>query len=218
MIKDNKFAALVKKLEADKPKFQERTRQALDWYKTQIIAQFPKRTRTPLTLFDSESKTTLGIVGSIMAFEYNPKHKATLEYYDKFPLILVLKLTENGFYGLNFHYLRPLDRAIFMNRLYKYAVVGEDKFTIGVTYEKLSSQYDLRYYKPCIKRYLFSNVSTKVVMLEPQYWDVALFLPTEKFLSDTGGITDKEEIQRISYRMITRKRRRKTETKSNKRK
>ena len=42
---------------------------------------------------------------------YDAKHKATLPYYDGFPLILMLGPAKGGFMGLNLHYLPPVVRA-----------------------------------------------------------------------------------------------------------
>ena len=51
-------------------------------------------------------------------FFYDPKLKATLPYYDRFPLVLPLKRFQMVFLGINFHYLpiplriRLLDRLV----------------------------------------------------------------------------------------------------------
>ena len=53
-------------------------------------------------------------------FVYSPKLRNKLPYYDTFPLVLPLKNYNNGFLGLNFHYLpyalrlRLLDAAVEM--------------------------------------------------------------------------------------------------------
>ena len=118
-----------------------------------------------------------------MTFKYDPKLKFELDYYDQYPLILVLKLYADGFLGLNFHYLRAIDRAIFMNSLYKYQGEKEFQTIINIKYEKLVGADTMRYYKPCIKRYRYKNISPKIAIIDPHLWDIALFLPTEKFVS-----------------------------------
>ena len=40
--------------------------------------------------------------GYMDAFYYDPKHKATLPYYDKFPLIFPLSVGKDFFIGINF--------------------------------------------------------------------------------------------------------------------
>jgi hypothetical protein len=58
-------------------------------------------------------------IGKMYLFQYDPKHKATLPYYDTFPVIFPVDLAEGGFYGLNLHYLPIKLRAQLMNALYQ---------------------------------------------------------------------------------------------------
>ena len=63
---------------------------------------------------------------------YNPKHKATLPYYDLFPLVLPIQKLSDGFIGINFHYLYPKDRAILLDEVnvHKYLLYFRlDSFT-----------------------------------------------------------------------------------------
>ena len=56
--------------------------------------------------------------GRLNMFIYDPKLKKTLPYYDTFPLVLPLEDYNDGFLGLNFHYLpiplrmKLLDRVV----------------------------------------------------------------------------------------------------------
>jgi len=45
------------------------------------------------------------ILGGLYCFYYNPKGKTDLPYYDQFPMVLALERYNDGFLGLNFHYL-----------------------------------------------------------------------------------------------------------------
>ena len=56
-------------------------------------------------------------LGRMYFFVYNPKHKATLPYYDMFPLVLPVERYSNGFLGINFHYLAPKDRAFLLDEI-----------------------------------------------------------------------------------------------------
>lgn len=42
--------------------------------------------------------------GSVYFFEYNPKFKFNLKHWDKYPLVLVTDIYEDGFMGANLHY------------------------------------------------------------------------------------------------------------------
>jgi hypothetical protein len=85
--------------------------------------------------------------------------------------------------GLNLHYL-PLDqRAVLMNALYD--VTSNNRYDettkMKLNYETLKSAAKFKLFKPCVKRYLYSQVETQFMYIYPSEWDIALFLPTERF-------------------------------------
>jgi hypothetical protein len=122
-------------------------------------------------------------IGSMFSFFYDPKHKKTLPYYDMFPLVFVIGPKPGGFLGINLHYLPPVLRAKLMDELHKITSDRKynDKTKLVVSYELLNKAARFRYFKPCVKRYLFDHVQSKFLKIEPFYWDAALMLPTEKF-------------------------------------
>jgi hypothetical protein len=134
-------------------------------------------TKNIQTTIDEES------IGSMFSFFYDPKHKKTLPYYDRFPLIFVIGPKPGGFLGINLHYLPPVLRAKLMDELHKITSDRKynDKTKLVVSYELLNKASRFRYFKPCIKHYLFDHVQSKFLKIEPFYWDAALMLPTEKF-------------------------------------
>lgn len=126
-------------------------------------------------------------IGRMYTFKYNPKYKDTLPYYDIFPLIILADLPKQGkgFYGLNLHYLRPNERAIFLSQLEKTYSTTKGKLTentkLLITYDKLKASSKMRRFKPTFKRYLPSKVQSNIVEIPPEYWEVAMFLPTQSF-------------------------------------
>ncbi len=122
-------------------------------------------------------------IGKMYMFFYDPKHKETLPYYDRFPLIFPFKMTNDGFYGLNMHYIHPMLRAKLMDAFF--AIINNNKFDestrIKLNYELLNSSSRYRYFKPCVKRYLTNHVTSRFLYVDPSKWNMALFLPTEKF-------------------------------------
>ena len=202
---ENPFAELLHTLEKNRPKFKERTNQALQWYLSKIQS-IQDNDQDPLKIYETKRKSTFRFPGQLVTFKYEPKLKKQLNYYDQYPLTLVLKLYKDGFLGINFHYLKPMDRAIFMNSLYKYQGEKEFQTIINIKYEKLIGAETMRYYKPCVKRYKYQNVSPKLAIIDPHLWDIALFLPTEKFLTKkTHGTSNKMKIWEHSKRMIRKR-------------
>lgn len=187
-MKKQKFLETLQKLSKDNKVFLLRKKQALDWYRIKIKNLLSAQSFIdPQTIFTKTDYQNLPAIGNIVSFKYDPKTKQKLNYYDIFPLVLIIKLVPGGFVGLNFHYLPPIDRALFMQKLYDYQRIGVTeknipKITINMTYSMLISKKSLFYYRACIKRYKNSHIRSMFYTLSPDEWDIALFLPTEKFV------------------------------------
>lgn len=131
-----------------------------------------------------KGRTRTGVEpGSMYMFQYDPKHKATLPFYDKFPLIFPFDTAPGGFYGINLHYLPHRLRALLMDGLYKYTTDKnyDDQTKLKINYQVLKGAANIKMFQPCVKRYLNSHVRSNFIYVYPSEWDVALFLPTEQF-------------------------------------
>ena len=98
-----------KEIELLKPvELQERQKESLDWFKSNLktIKSYAKPDKV-LNQAGEDIIPTEMIVGEMYMFMYDAKHKDTLPYYDRFPLIFMLERYNNGFLGLNLHYLHP---------------------------------------------------------------------------------------------------------------
>jgi hypothetical protein len=131
---------------------------------------------------ETERETNRFTLGGLYCFYYDPKTKDDLPYWDKFPLVLVLERYNDGFLGLNLHYLPIRHRAAFLDKLMDYAVMkGDDIMKMRVTYDILTSTKRFREFKPCIKRYLFPHLKSRILKIQPDEWEVAVFLPMHQF-------------------------------------
>ena len=159
-----------------------RTQDARDWFRetAQKIARINER---ELMRGDQSRLTTKPIIGQMYMYYYDPKHKETLEYYDRFPLVFPFRKVQGGFYGLNLHYLPPQLRARLMDGLYDYAnnTRYDESTKIKMNYSLLQSVSKLKFFEPCVKMYLDEHVRSRFMYIYPSEWDVALFLPTERF-------------------------------------
>jgi len=126
-------------------------------------------------------------IGSMYMFFYDPKHKQTLPYYDKFPLVFPINFYTDGFLGINLHYIPPATRAVLMDRLYSTINnddIGENT-KVQLNYEMLSGASRFKSFKPCVKKYLYSHVVSGFKYVSPLDWDKAIMLPTERFAKST---------------------------------
>jgi hypothetical protein len=96
-----------------------------------------------------------------------------------------MKIIDDGFLGLNLHYL-PLDlRANLMDSLYilinSSNMESDNTRLIKLNYEKIESQRRFVVAYPCIKKYLHRRIRSRVAYIPPNEWELALFLPTQQF-------------------------------------
>ncbi len=174
-----------------------RTQAAREWYRGQakeITRTQRNRTQSPQLIRELRRDTNRRqdsrfIMGNMYLLTYDPKHKDTLPYYDRFPLIFPINKAKGGFLGLNLHYLPPILRAKLMDQLY--TVLNNKKFDettrISASYKVLNGAAKFREFQPCIKHYLNAHVRTKPAYIMPSEWDIALFLPTQKFVGATAN-------------------------------
>lgn len=159
-----------------------RTQRARDWYREQA-GSFRRINENKFFRSDKDRLTTKPIPGSMYMYFYDAKHKDTLPYYDRFPLVFPYANAKGGFMGLNLHYL-PLDqRAVLMNALYDVTSNSryDESTKLKLNYDILKSAAKFKLFKPCVKHYLYSQVETQFMYIYPSEWDIALFLPTERF-------------------------------------
>lgn len=136
-------------------------------------------------------------LGHVYLFRYDPKFKDQLPYYDRYPVIIVLNRTSEHTLGLNMHYLPFQFRAALMDQLYNYVTGEEDNAKIKITYDILSTNSRLRFYKPCLRQYLNSQVRSRFVHVNVNEWDTSMFLPLQKFAKKSEAAIHKDSIRKI---------------------
>lgn len=158
-----------------------RETKAREWYRD--TAQTYRRLNERQFLKDTERLTGKPRVGSMYMYYYDAKTKDQLPYFDRFPLVFPYKILSDGFMGLNMHYLPLQYRAQLMDALYDVANNRKyDETTrLRLSYDLLNNASKFRYFKPCVKRYLTSQMQTRFLYVYPSEWDIALFLPLERF-------------------------------------
>ena len=123
--------------------------------------------------------------GKMYTFGYDAKLKAILPYWDKFPLIIVLDVYKDGFLGLNFHYLSPIDRQKFFTKIMKFSnQKGEpedftDKARFNVSWDAVRN---IKHADKMIHKYLYGHVRTSLLEAPPNEWENVIFLPYQRFV------------------------------------
>jgi hypothetical protein len=169
-------------LQAFKAGITPRTRESRAWFQKKA-KNLRSINREALMKEEPLKRTSNEIVGSMYMFQYDPKHKDTLPYYDLFPLVVVIGPAEGGFLGLNLHYLPPILRAKMLDGLMGITTNKAFNSTtrFKAQYSLLQSSSKLKYYKPCVKHYLNKQVKSQFALVPAPEWEIATFLPTADF-------------------------------------
>lgn len=169
-----------------------RNRQAVDWFISKIRTAAGGVSKQAI-LGNRNRSTDHTVMGKMYFFAYDPKHKKTLPYYDTFPLIFIIEEYDDGFLGLNLHYLNFRDRAVLLNRLsaFKNNSRYDETTKLRVSYDMISAASKLDMAKPCIKRYLFGHVRSKFIEIPASEWDMAIYMPVDNFVGASRGTVHK---------------------------
>ena len=162
-----------------------KARAAGDWFRSIVNrtkGQFSGE--TPKTILQrSENLVSNSVLGKMYFYSYDPKLKDELPWYDTFPLVFPIERYTDGFLGLNFHYLAPKHRAILMDQLKMFAnnKAYDETTKLKLTYNMLAGFKKIKRARPTVHRYLDSHIKSKFVLVNADEWEVALFLPVERF-------------------------------------
>ena len=175
-------------LEAFRAGINPRTRESREWFRRRI-QRLTRVNRDALMREQEINRRASHSYGSMFMYFYDPKHKKKLPYYDRFPLTIPVEPAEGGFRGINLHYLPPILRAKFVDALLN--VTNNNKYDestkFRLTYELLNGTRNLRYFKPCFKHYLLSQVKSRFAEVPAPEWEIATFLPTAQWEKASAG-------------------------------
>jgi hypothetical protein len=182
------YARLLKQAEAQRI-IPNRTQAARDWFRKKALtypANGPRIRQE--NLFQHSVVTSTILPGRMYMYVYDAKTKDKLPYWDAFPLIFPIDTFPGGFYGLNMHYLPPMLRAQLMDVLYTTAnnTKYDDTTRLRLSYQNLKAASRMKLFQPCFKKYLFDHVKSRFIYVEPKEWDIALFLPLQRFQKATA--------------------------------
>ena len=165
-----------------------KTRAAGDWFREKVRqagASARMKAVTPNQLLRRQPDDNI-LLGKMFFYKYDPKFAKKLPYWDMYPLVFPFERAPGGFYGLNLHYIPPRDRAVLMDNLNQYA--SNNKYD-QTTRLELSYRLLKRYGRavPCVKRYLGDRIVSQTVRIDADEWEIAIFLPVERFQKASKG-------------------------------
>ena len=177
------FAELLKK-NASGGSIPSRMSEARTWVQTKATSLMKSPAAVISQAPSSKLKSTPGgSIGSMVLFQYTATTAKDLPYWDAFPLVFPFNVDSTGMYGINMHYLPLGMRASLMDSLWKLASgpATDEKTRLNLSYSILRSAASNQYFKPCVKHYLNTGLTSNLVSIPAAEWNVALFLPLERF-------------------------------------
>ena len=169
---------------------------SMRWYRQKVQDLLPKpQVRQMIREGVKNQKVTVRPnFGTMNLFYYRPKGAAKLPYYDVFPLVIPIgRRLNDGFVGLNFHYLSVPQRWLLLERLSMFQVPSElDSFdteegageVMALFWSKIRRK---RGVKPIVKRYLTKNIQSRFLRIELSEMLIALSIPMERFYTGKWG-------------------------------
>ena len=163
------------------------------WYRNKI-AEFG--TPRPQQLLRDGKRSNRPFYGKLNMFFYDPKHKKKLPYYDTFPLVLPLETYNDGFLGLNLHYLPIPLRIRLLDGLVDYSnnTAFDETTRLVVNYKRLKN---IELIRPTIHKYLSGYTKSQFRRIDADEFTIATLLPVQRFKKATD-----KEVWRESRSMI----------------
>jgi len=146
-------------------------KKSLAWYRSAVkqaassTTDLSKFVETTTSNEDENTLRRFAKEGHLFMFEYKAKMKY-LPYYDKNPLVYVVKASPTEFFGANLHYMNPKKRITAVQKLMK-------------------GRIDIP--KICFHKYLQNHVDGLLLDLAADEWDTAILLPNEDFVKNIGS-------------------------------
>ena len=136
---------------------------------------------------DKDRLKNTSMIGRMYFYFYDPKTKDSMPYYDQFPLVIPIEKYNDGFLGLNLHYIHPKHRMILLDKLSDTMSndTYDEKTKLKINYRYLAAASRIFEANPCIKRYLFTQIESRFLEITADEWDIAAMLPVESFVGAT---------------------------------
>jgi hypothetical protein len=176
------MAYLIQRIKEELAKegFKPRSSEARDWLKAKVKSLSPSRTAL---MKDRDNLKDKSMIGRMYFYFYDPKLKDMLPYYDRFPLVIPIERYQDGFLGLNLHYISPKQRVILLDKLSHY--LNNHKYDettrLRLSYDHLRNASTIYEGLPCIKKYLYKQVKSRFLEITADEWDIAALIPYEYF-------------------------------------
>jgi hypothetical protein len=145
-----------------------------------------------------------GVIGKMMFYSYDAKTKDKLKYWDLLPLVFWFNFStgKDGTQiaeGINFHYLPYAWRMRLLGKLMEIAqqpMSPDDKLMLS--WEFLGNVAKFPEVRVCVKKYLMNHIRSRLMVVAPDDWAMAIMLPFEQFQKAPMAKVHRDSTRKIS--------------------
>lgn len=163
------------------------TARSLDWFSKYVRRAYNK-VGTGVMFRDRSLWKSKFTIGKMYFFEYSAKHAETLEIWDRMPLIFpfgsyVAKDGMTIVTAINLHYLPPALRRVAFSSLLKLRTEKRyrKQTRLELEWAALKAMSNHKLFEHAVHAYRMDHIRSTLVEVPAQSWELALFLPTERW-------------------------------------
>lgn len=163
-----------------------------EWFRKNVTKNFSD-VRTARLFRDRKLWRKNFEVGSLFTYEYDAINKDTLPVWDRYPMMFVFNIWRSKagnqiVSGLNLHFLPPkLRLAAFRALITTRSRQRYDRSTkLKISWEVLQTLANHDLFQHCVRNYRVDHLVTVAVKIPPESWELALWLPTQRFVGDVS--------------------------------
>jgi len=138
--------------------------------------------------------------GNMYYFRYLAE--PTNVYFDRFPLIFVIRKRGRLIEGINFHYINYKYRTQLFEEMkvfFDEAEITEDtRLRVKSFRQILLTARKYKFAKVALHKYNMNSVRSKIIKISPTVWDRVILEDAEKFVTGSGGRMNSEKVFRES--------------------
>jgi hypothetical protein len=162
-------------------------KKAAAWYERTIATTLKyqaDRTAVNSVIQDNTRKANRIRIGELYMLYYpSPLTSSSLEFYDRFPLVLCTNYTQKHIEGINLHYFPPNMRTKIFMRLIQNRTSSDlaENTRVILSMDRLMKDQNLETALIGYRKYLVNRIRSRVIHIDAPDWLTALYLPFEAF-------------------------------------
>ena len=139
--------------------------------------------------------------GNMYYFKYIAE--PTNIYYDRWPLVFIIKKRGRLLEGINFHYLDVKFRKVIFENIKPFLSLNEDdkidndsRIFVKKYRNMVYNVKSFRFAKSILHRYRTENIRSQIIMIQPNNWASTIITTSENFVMSQGGIKNSQKVFR----------------------